>query len=296
MTRLFFVLFQIFDDQLKWLFPSRVEAHQRLDHLLKRIDEMIALKRVTVTEKIGSLDYYSTTSDAEKDLLTLMMEAEIAGEGKLSDEELRRNMVMFFFAGHDTTAAGMSFAIGQLARHQEIQKKAREEVVSVLGDHVEDIPSIESIKKMPYLDAIVKETLRLNSPITKTLPRIAARDVAVDGLLIPQGTLVDVDIAATHMSEANYSDPFEFKPERFLESADVTSTKQGLSYVPFGYGSHVCIGQNFSLVEQRVFLAMLLRKFEWTLALDSVHRDGMIAEGNGGVRPINLRIDFKPRF
>ncbi|KAI8053140.1 cytochrome P450 [Gilbertella persicaria] len=149
---------------------------------------------------------------------------------------------------------------------------------------------------MPYLDAIVKETLRLNSPITKTLPRIAARDVAVDGLLIPQGTLVDVDIAATHMSESNYSDPFEFKPERFLESADVTSKKQGLSYVPFGYGSHVCIGQNFSLAEQRVFLAMLLRKFEWTLALDSMHRDGMIAEGNGGVRPINLRIDFRPRF
>lgn len=87
MTALFFLLFQVFDDQLKWMFPTRVEAHHQLDILLERIDSMITEKRALVTEKINSPDYASVP-DAEKDLLTLMLEAELQGEGKLSDLEL----------------------------------------------------------------------------------------------------------------------------------------------------------------------------------------------------------------
>jgi cytochrome P450 len=87
-TKPFFLLFQIFDDQLKWMFSSRVEAHRNLDALLEKIDGMVADKRVSITEKINTLEY-KALPDSEKDLLTLMIEAELQGEGKLSDLEIR---------------------------------------------------------------------------------------------------------------------------------------------------------------------------------------------------------------
>jgi cytochrome P450 len=87
MAQLFFLLFQVFDDQLKWMCPSRIEAHHQLVILLERIDSMITEKRASITEKINSPDYASMP-DAEKDLLTLILEAELQGEGKLSDLEL----------------------------------------------------------------------------------------------------------------------------------------------------------------------------------------------------------------
>lgn len=88
MTVLFFLLFQVFDDQLKWMFPSRVEAHHHLDKLLEKIDNMVIEKRATISERINSPDY-AAIPDAEKDILSLMLEAEMQGEGKLSDLELR---------------------------------------------------------------------------------------------------------------------------------------------------------------------------------------------------------------
>lgn len=94
MTKLFFVLFQIFDDQLKWMFPARVNAHKNLDNLLQRIDEMVTMKRNTITDKIDTPEY-KALPDSEKDLLTLMLEAELQGEGKLSDLELRVSLIVY---------------------------------------------------------------------------------------------------------------------------------------------------------------------------------------------------------
>lgn len=81
----------------------------------------------------------------------------------------------------------------------------------------------------------------------------------LDGLVIPKGTFVDIDIVSTHLKEDIWKDAGEFRPERFLEGGDATSTKEGLKWVPFGYGSHTCLGMNFSYAEQRVFLSMLCK-------------------------------------
>ncbi|KAI9255830.1 cytochrome P450 [Helicostylum pulchrum] len=296
MTDLFFLLFQVFDDQLKWMFPGRVEAHNQLDKLLAMIDGMVADKRVTVTERFNSPDYESVP-DAEKDFLTLMLEAEMQGEGKLSDLELRRNVVGFFFAGHDTTSTALAFAIAQLGRNKEIQEKARAEACSILGDELSDVlPGKEDIKQMTYIDAVIKETLRLNSPLSNTVLRTTTRDVVLGDYIIPQGTHIDVDIVGTHMSENNWDNALEFNPERYLNQTDATSTKDGLKWTPFGYGSHQCPGINFSYAEQKVFLSMLLRKFEWELPQDTIHRDGCIAGGYGSIKPVDIRVDFKKRY
>ena len=288
---LFFILFQIFDDELKWMFPHRVSAHKDLDRLLANIDNVITEKKA---EMAINGPNSSKVPAAEKDILTLMLEAELQGEGKLSDLELRRNITGFFVAGHDTTAVSLSFAITQMGRNKEIQKKAREEVLSILGDKPEDVlPTKEDLKEMKYLDAVIKETLRLNSPLINTLTRVASRDVEIEGLKITKGTCVDVDITSTHM---NWEDGQEFKPERFLGVTDPTSNKDGINFVTFGGGSHTCPGMNFSYTEQRVFLSMLLRKFEWELVEGSIHKDGCVAEGFGSVKPVDSRINLTKRY
>ncbi|GAN04773.1 cytochrome P450 [Mucor ambiguus] len=287
----FFVLFQIFDDELKWMFPHRVAAHKDLDKLLGSIDKVVMERKA---EMASNNSKFAHIPDAEKDILTLMLEAEQQGEGKLSDLELKRNIAGFFLAGHDTTAISLAFAIAQMGRNKDIQKKAREEVLSVLGDEPEDVlPTKEDFKEMKYLDAVIKETLRLNSPLSKTLNRVAARDVEIEGLLITKGTSVDIDITATHMS---WEDGQEFKPERFLGAIDPTSNKHGTNFATFGGGSHTCPGMNFSYAEQRVFLSMFLRKFEWDLVKDTIHKDECIGEGYGSVKPLDLRIDLTKRY
>ncbi|KAL9559225.1 hypothetical protein MBANPS3_000542 [Mucor bainieri] len=291
LTDLFFILFQIFDDELKWMFPHRVAAHRDLDKLLGNIDRVIEERKA---ELASSKSKFSTIPDAEKDILTLMLEAVQQGEGKLSDPELRRNVAGFFLAGHDTTSTSLGFAIAQMGRNKDIQKKAREDVLSVLGDEPEDVlPTREDLKEMKYLDAVIKETLRLNSPLIKTLDRVATRDVEVEGLLIPKGTPIDIDITSTHF---NWEDGQEFKPERFLGATDPATSKQGSSFATFGGGIHTCPGMNFSYAEQRVFLSMLLRKFEWDLVDDTIHRDECIGEGYGTVKPVDLRINLTKRY
>ncbi|CEP14750.1 hypothetical protein [Parasitella parasitica] len=288
---IFFILFQIFDDELKWMFPHRVSAHKDLDRLLANIDNVIVQRRAEMASKDRKT---SNILDAEKDILTLMLEAEQQGDGKLSDLELRRNITGFFLAGHDTTAVSLSFAIAQMGRNKDIQKKAREEVISILGDAPENVlPTKEDLKEMKYLDAVIKETLRLNSPLINTLTRVASRDVEIEGLKIVKGTCVDVDITSTHMS---WEDGQEFKPERFLGVIDPASNRDGINFATFGGGSHTCPGMNFSYAEQRVFLSMLLRKFEWDLTEDSIHKNGCVAEGFGSVKPVDVRVNMRKRY
>ncbi|KAL7314552.1 hypothetical protein PS15m_006108 [Mucor circinelloides] len=291
LTDPFFILFQIFDDELKWMFPHRVAAHKDLDKLLSNIDKVVTERKTEMALKDSK---FCNIPEAEKDILTLMLEAEQQGEGKLSDLELKRNIAGFFLAGHDTTAVSLAFAIAQMGRNKNIQEKARKEVLSVLGDEAKDVlPTKEDLKEMKYLDAVIKETLRLNSPLSKTLNRVASRDVEIEGLLITKGTSVDIDVTATHMS---WEDGQEFKPERFLGATDPASNKNGTSFVTFGGGSHTCPGMNFSYAEQRVFLSMLLRKFEWDLVDDTIHKDECIGEGYGSVKPVDLRINLTKRY
>ncbi|KAI8079521.1 cytochrome P450 [Gilbertella persicaria] len=110
----------------------------------------------------------------EKDLLTLMIESEKRGEGILSNQELQTNICLFFLAGHDTTSNTLSFAMYYLATHPDIQQKAREEAIRVLGDAPMDIiPTIDQAKQFDYINQVIKETLRINGPVVGLVPRIS---------------------------------------------------------------------------------------------------------------------------
>lgn len=218
-------------------------------------------------------------------------------------------------AGHDTTANALSAAVCYLAQNPDIQRRAREEAVSILGDEPEDVlPTVEDTKRMTYINQVIKETLRLSGPASVVVSRGAVEDCELAGTFIPKGTRLTVNLFETMHSEKNWTDPLKFDPNRFApDNKNTDAIGKGMNWVPFGNGARQCIGMNFSLNEQRVMLSMLckykkiiwrfklliyestfllVRKFTWTLPDDSIHKESLKVTGNTVIGPKNLHVEF----
>ncbi|KAJ3350396.1 hypothetical protein GGF32_004877 [Allomyces javanicus] len=225
-----------------------------------------------------------------RNLLEMMIEA---SEGTdFSREDLRANVVIFFVAGHDTTANALSFAMYLLGLHPEIQERARQEVISIMGDAdpttpAEEMryPTTEQERSMVYLTCVIKEVLRLFPSVAVLPHRITTAPVTLhDGTRLPAGTRFSADMFSLHRSPAFWGpDANEFKPERFLDSVGPDGQvpmhpgAANIRWTPFGGGQRICVGQQFSLVEQRVVLSMLLLRYTWTVVGDEQALTGMPA-------------------
>ncbi|KAG2213089.1 hypothetical protein INT47_011238 [Mucor saturninus] len=214
----------------------------------------------------------------------------------LSNEELKSTLCIFFLAVHDTTAGALSFAVHYLAQNQDVQQKAREEAIRILGDDKCDIlPTVEQTKEMTYINQVIKETLRMSGPATRVLPRVSVEDTEFSGVFIPKGTHVTVNIYGIQHSEKVWKDGCKFNPDRFADDGEASQV-ESMAWTPFGNGARQCIGMNFSLSEQRVMLAMLLRKYTWKTPENSIHKDGPKTFGLGILSPHKLDINFQKRY
>ncbi|CAO3681708.1 unnamed protein product [Umbelopsis ramanniana] len=291
-----YFLFPVLDKRFLWALPNRRELHRKLDDMNGVFNSIIENKRQTLA------NIKESTDNAEKDLLTMMLEAnaETNDTGRqLSNSELRDDLAIFFVAGHDTTSNALSFALYHLAANQHIQEKARKEVIEILGDGDEVVyPTAEQCSEMKYIYMIIKETLRMHPPAQNSGPRECVEDIELAGTMIPKGTILHADIFVMHHSPAVWKDPEAFLPERFASGGENESKAgTGLSWVPFGNGSRQCLGMNFSLAEQKVLLSMLLRRFSWTLPEDSINKDGLqLCGGLSLISPKDLHLKFTKRF
>lgn len=166
------------------------------------------------------------------------------------------------FRGTDTTALLTEWVMAELVLHQEIQTKLREELKSaVAGNTLTDAV----VAKLPYLQAVIKETLRVHPPgPLLSWARLATSDVQLsNGMVIPANTTAMVNMwAITHDSHV-WEEPHVFKPERFTEGADVDVRGGDLRLAPFGAGRRVCPGKNLGLVTVGLWVAKLVHHFEW---------------------------------
>ncbi|KAI9495017.1 cytochrome P450 [Zychaea mexicana] len=289
MIKPFYIFFPVFDTKLVHWFPKRQQAHKSLDNFLKMMDTIIINKRQVIQEKKAN-----NIEDNEKDLLTLMIESEMNEEdgAVMSNEELK--------GGHDTTAFTLACAVYEFARNPDIQEKARQEVISILGDEPEDVlPTVEQTKQMTYLNQVMKETLRLHNPLIATTSRTATADCEIGGVFIPKGTLLDLDIYNLHRNPACWKNPESFDPDRYAPGGEAERQPgSGLAWVPFSNGGRQCIGMNFSLAQQRVVLSMLLRKYSFEQPEKSIHKDGIQKRGVAfGIISIDdMKINFKRRY
>jgi cytochrome P450 len=202
------------------------------------------------------------TGEDRGDLLSMLLHAVDSEDSKtqMTDEQARDEAMVLFLAGHDTTAAGLTWFWYIMGKYPEIQQKAHEEIVSVLG---KNSPGFADAVRLPYLNSVIKETLRLYPPAIGIFAREAKEQIELGGYEIPRGSIIYAFSYITHRDPRWFPEPERFDPERFL--GDNGKNVSPFAYFPFGAGPRSCIGSHFALTEMTLVAACLLQRFEFSL-------------------------------
>ncbi|XP_010538067.1 PREDICTED: cytochrome P450 98A9 [Tarenaya hassleriana] len=184
----------------------------------------------------------------------------LQGNRELSEETVVGLIWNMLTAGADTVAITVEWAMAELIRHPMAQQMAQQELDRVVGHY--RLMSEADIMNLPYLQGIVKEALRLHPPTPLMLPHKASASVRIGGYDLPKGTTIYVNVWAVGRDPANWKNPNEFKPERFL-GEDVDVKGQDFRVLPFGSGRRACPAAQLSINMMALMLGHLLHRFSW---------------------------------
>lgn len=189
------------------------------------------------------------------DILSLLLAARDESGQPMTDKELRDELMTLLFAGHETTASALSWALYWIEQLPEVRDKLLQELATL---PVDADPS--AIARLLYLNAVCCETLRIYPIAINTFPRIVKSPIEIMGYRFEPGTLLLPSVYLTHHREDVYPEPKQFKPERFLERQF-----SPYEYLPFGGGNRRCIGLAFAQFEMKLVLATILSQYELKL-------------------------------
>ena len=193
-----------------------------------------------------------TQRTAKDDLLGALLGAHDV-EGVMQDQQIHDEILTFFLAGHETSALSLTWACSLLANHPGAQERIAEEAAAVAQN---GRLTPEHVLRLPWTAAVVKEALRLYPPIW-SMGRKASRDTVLAGQTIPRGTDVWICLYHLHRDERWFSEPDRFLPERWVDQP----SPKPFTYLPFGIGPRVCIGQHFASAEAVLALASIASRF-----------------------------------
>lgn len=205
-------------------------------------------------------------------LLDVLLRSTIDGK-PLTNEDIQEEVDTFMFEGHDTTTSGIIFGLFCLGKYPEVQKKVLQEIHDVLGDDPSAPSTLQKLNDMPYLDATIKEILRLFSPVP-LVGRLLEEDLTIGKYTVPKGTSLVLGLMFMHQDPDLFPEPKEFRPERFMTDRSVEKANP-YSYIPFSAGSRNCIGQKFAILEMKSMLSKLVRNFE--IAVDASYKEPLLA-------------------
>jgi cytochrome P450 len=195
------------------------------------------------------------------DVLSMLIEATDSEDGsRLSDTEVRDQVMTLLFAGHDTSTSTISFMLYELARHPAALAQLLEEQDRVLGDAAPTAAQLTS--ELPQLEMVLDETLRLY-PAAWVGPRRAVETFEFGGHEVPAGAYVNYSSWASHRLPDVWSDPEAFVPDRFTPERKAALPKG--AYIPFGGGSRTCIGMRFGQLEIKTIVTLLLQRYRLEL-------------------------------
>ncbi|RIA87211.1 cytochrome P450 [Glomus cerebriforme] len=233
-----------------------VEINRRFHHGCAIIDRV---SKKLVEEK------YNEAKNGElkgKDLLSLLININktLPDEEKMTDDELKYQIMTFLIAGHETTSISVCWALYLLAKHPREQDLLREELVRAFPDKSKFNPTLEDINALEYLNCVVKETLRTNSSVPGTR-RVTAKDTVFGDYFIPKGTVISLALAVIHRLPSIWGPTADnFEPKRWLDPS-LTKNITNLNYLPFHNGPRGCIGNKVALAEFKIMLSILIRNF-----------------------------------
>ncbi|HEY9673109.1 MAG TPA: cytochrome P450 [Waterburya sp.] len=202
-------------------------------------------------------------SESGEDALGLLLQARDEEGNSLSLEELKDQVLLLLFAGHETLTSALASMCLSLAQHPEVLATVRTEQQQFAG---EEPLTLEQLKQMSYLEQVLKEVLRVIPPVGGGF-REVIQDCEFNGYTIPKGWFALYQIGNTHQDSSVYTNPDRFDPDRFnLERAE--DKPKPFSYVPFGGGVRECLGKEFAKLEMKIFAALLARDYQWELLPD----------------------------
>ncbi|CAN6166818.1 unnamed protein product [Urochloa humidicola] len=230
------------------LFGSRRRVSRGLTTLYEFFDDEFVERRLASGENRG-------------DLLDVVLARHAKSE--LTRSEITKFLTDIFLATSNTSRITVEWAMALLLKHQDKMKKVQAELASSLGS--KDFVEESDLDKLPYLHAVIKETLRLQPP-APLLPRMVVMDgMSLGGFSVPIGTYILVNLWAIGRDPTVWSRPEEFLPERFLGNQAVDFRGSDFTYKPFGAGRRMCPGLDFAARLVPLLLASILHKIDWRL-------------------------------
>ncbi|WP_421841106.1 cytochrome P450 [Mycobacterium sp.] len=233
----------------------RVNPWKRFFDNQRKIDDIL-YREIAARRRVSDLS-------ARTDVLSRLIQVTDASAAPLTDAELRDQLITLLLAGHETTAAALSWTLWELANSPGIQSQAISAAAS--GDE-------------SFLEAVLKEGMRRHTVIASTARKVTA-PTEIGGWKLPAGTVVNTSILLSHASEESHQNPTEFRPSRFLDGSVAPNT-----WLPFGGGVRRCLGFGFALTEGVVILQEIFRQFSVSAA-----------EPVGSERPVVRNITTVPK-
>ncbi len=223
----------------------------RFERAARRLDEIV---RAIIEEHRKSGD------EDRGDLLSMLMLAEDESGQRMTDKQLRDEVMTLFLAGHETTANVLSWAFWLLSLNAEADAKLAAELGRVLGGRV---PTVADLPNLPYVERVLKESMRLYPPAW-VMGREAIGECEVGGYRMPTGTTALMSQWVAHRDPRYHHDPERFDPDRW--TAEYEEGLPRFAYFPFGGGPRQCIGASFAMTEARLILAAIAQRFRMELA------------------------------
>ncbi|XP_023759755.1 cytochrome P450 76T24 isoform X1 [Lactuca sativa] len=232
---------------------------------LVRKGNVYGKKLLTIFDRIINqrLQLRSSSMSTNIDVLDLLLNVVQKDESIFSRDDMRHFFYALFIAGTDTTSGTLEWAMAELIHNPEKMETARSEIIKLMQNNKGNIQEMH-ISQLPYLQAIIKETLRLHPPVPFLIPHQALHDVEVQGFIVPKNAQIICNIWAMGRDHNIWPNPKKFMPERFLK-VKIDYKGQDYEFIPFGAGRRICPGLNIAHRMLHIMLGSLIHKFEWKL-------------------------------
>jgi cytochrome P450 len=193
------------------------------------------------------------------DLLSMLMASRDEDGSRMSDKQLRDEVLTFLLAGHETTALALTWTWYLLAQHPQVETKLHDELDRVLAGRT---PEFTDLPRLPYTERVIKESMRLYPPAW-SLARTVISEFELGGYRIPAGANVVMSQWIMHRHPAYFPEPEKFNPDRWV--GESMQKLPRFVYFPFGGGPRQCIGASFAMMEATLLLAIMAERFRLQL-------------------------------
>jgi cytochrome P450 len=243
-----------FDSKLPLPDTVPTPRNLRLRGTVKRLDAVVY--RLIAERRAANED--------RRDLLSLLLNARDEDGARMTDAQLRDEVMTILLASHETAAIALTWTWYLLARHEHVEAKLAEELERVLGGRS---PTLEDVPELRYTDMVVREVLRVYPPAW-FFPRMATREVELAGRRVRRGDSVILSPWVVHRDPRWFADPERFEPDRWADGLADRLPKY--AYFPFGGGPRLCIGAPFAMLELVLTTAVLAQRFRFVRTADDV--------------------------